>query len=218
MSGRLLHVDGSRAVEPGKHDHVIARLEGKAKRKGARKGATEGVGAGRGAGALVFNDPRRFGLTLVDDPASCPLLTELGPEPFDQAGFNADRLAELRRRTNRTVKDVLMDQHVVAGLGNIYVNEILFQAGVRPRRRMTRVKLPECERIVDATRAVLREAIEHRGSTVADFLDGIGRKGGYQWRHQVYDRAGQPCQTCGATIKAVVVAQRSSFYCPHCQV
>jgi formamidopyrimidine-DNA glycosylase len=110
-----------------------------------------------------------------------------------------------------------MDQRVVAGLGNIYVNEILFRAGVRPRRSMARTTIDECARIVDATREVIANAIEHRGSTISDFLDGIGRRGGYQLRHQVYDREGKPCPACGAPIKSVVVGQRSSFYCPSCQ-
>ncbi len=195
MSGRLHFSDETRAG--GLHDHVLAHF--------------------REGGTLVFHDPRRFGLCRVEDPGASKLLSQMGPEPLDAAAFHADYLSEHRRRTVRTIKDVLMDQRVVAGLGNIYVNEILFRAGVRPRRRMSKVTIDECARIVDATRIVIRDAIEHRGSTISDFLDGIGRRGGYQGSHCVYDREGKPCFVCGAPIKAVVVGQRSSFYCPVCQ-
>ncbi|MFN2426834.1 MAG: bifunctional DNA-formamidopyrimidine glycosylase/DNA-(apurinic or apyrimidinic site) lyase [Candidatus Binatia bacterium] len=196
MSGRLRFTEGE-GVEGGLHDHVVAHF--------------------REGGALVFHDPRRFGLCVVDHARDSRLLAGMGPEPLDRATFHADYFSALRRSTRRTIKDVLMDQRVVAGLGNIYVNEILFRAGVRPRRSMARVSIDECSRIVDATREVIADAIEHRGSTISDFLDGIGRRGGYQGRHCVYDREGQACVRCGAGIKAVVVGQRSSFYCPACQ-
>jgi formamidopyrimidine-DNA glycosylase len=196
MSGRLQFSAG-REARAGLHDHVLAHFH-------------EG-------GVLVFNDPRRFGLCVVDDPVASKLLAQMGPEPLDVSSFHAEYLNVQRRRTARTIKDVLMDQRVVAGLGNIYVNEILFRARIRPRRRMTRTTSEECSRVVDATRIVIRDAIEHRGSTISDFLDGIGRRGGYQGQHCVYDREGKPCLVCGAAIKAVVVGQRSSFYCPACQ-
>ncbi len=196
MSGRLRFSDES-AVVAGTHDHVLAFF--------------------REGGALVFHDPRRFGLCVVDDARESKLLAGMGPEPLDVATFHEAYFSGFRRSTKRTVKDVLMDQRVVAGLGNIYVNEILFRAGVRPRRNMARVSVEESGRIVAATREVIADAIEHRGSTISDFLDGIGRRGGYQGRHCVYDREGEPCVRCGAAIKAIVVGQRSSFYCPSCQ-
>lgn len=196
MSGRLRFHEGS-GVQPGLHDHVVARF--------------------RGGGALVFHDPRRFGVCVVDDAATTRLLGGMGPEPLDEQGFHDEYFTAFRRRTTRTVKDVLMDQRVVAGLGNIYVNEILFRAGVRPRRSMARTTTAECSRIVAATRDVIADAIRQGGSTISDFLDGIGRRGGYQGYHLVYDRKGQPCVQCGEAIRAVVVGQRSSFYCPKCQ-
>lgn len=196
MSGRLrFHDEDDPALEV--HDHVVATF--------------------REGGALVFHDPRRFGLCVVDDPRQSRLLASMGPEPLDTSLFDAGYLSGFRARTTRTIKDVLMDQRVVAGLGNIYVNEILFRAGIRPRRRMPRVGVDECRRIVEATRDVIATAVEHRGSTISDFLDGIGRRGGYQGHHAVYDRQGQPCPRCRRLIKVVVVAQRSSFYCPSCQ-
>ena len=196
MSGRLRFVE--EPMPPaGRHDHVVAHF--------------------REGGALFFHDPRRFGLCVVENAAQSKLLAGMGPEPLDPNAFHVDYFAGFRQSTARTIKDVLMDQHVVAGLGNIYVNEILFRAGVRPRRRMNRVTTVECLRIVDATRVVIADAIEHRGSTISDFLDGIGRRGGYQGYHAVYDREGEPCPNCAAAIKAIVVGQRSSFYCPSCQ-
>lgn len=196
MSGRLRFFEGE-GEAPGTHDHVVAVF--------------------REGGGLVFHDPRRFGLCVVQDPATSKLLTAMGPEPLDPENFDEEYFAGWRKRTARTVKDVLMDQRVVAGLGNIYVNEILFRAGVRPRRAMPRVSLDECARLVAATREVIANAIEHRGSTISDFLDGIGRRGGYQWHHAVYDREGEPCPTCTTPIKGIVVGQRSTFYCPACQ-
>lgn len=196
MSGRLRYTADS-AVTGGLHDHVLAYF--------------------REGGALVFHDPRRFGLCVVDDALESSLLASMGPEPLDTGSFHAGYFEQYRRRTVRTIKDVLMDQRVVAGLGNIYVNEILFRAGVRPRRSMARTSAAECALVVEATREVIADAIEHRGSTISDFLDGIGRRGGYQGRHCVYDREGKPCLRCGAAIKSVVVGQRSSFYCPSCQ-
>lgn len=198
MSGRLVHRERNSLSDVAKHDHLFVSLAD-------------------GAGALVFNDPRRFGLSVVTEEQGCPFFEKMGPEPLDQEAFDADYLWALRSRTRRTVKDVLMDQRVVAGLGNIYVSEILFVAGVRPRVRFDRLSRKRIEGIVDGVRTIIAEAIEHRGSTVSDFLDGIGRRGGYQWRHRVYDREGKPCPICETPIRSVVIAARSSFYCPQCQ-
>ena len=182
---------------PATHDHIVVTLDDR--------------------GRVVFNDPRRFGMAVVEEPRTSALFAHYGPDALDADAFTADSLFAERRRTKRSIKDVLMDQRVVAGLGNIYVSEALYHAGVRPRRRLARLTRAECVRVVDCVRRVLADAIEHRGSTVSDFLDGIGRRGGYQWRHAVYDRAGQPCPACGDAIRRVVIAQRSSFYCPRCQ-
>ena len=200
MSGRLFlrrSVPAAGAGTAGKHDHVIVSFDDGA--------------------ALVFHDPRRFGLMLVDEGTTCPLFDGLGPEPFDCDAFDGEYLKRLGRTTRRSIKDVLMDQRVVAGLGNIYVNEALFACGLRPRRRLSRLTRAQCNALVESCRRVLREAVEHRGSSISDFLDGVGRRGGYQYKHHVYDRAGEPCSRCGSTIKSVVIGQRSSFYCPKCQ-
>ena len=110
-----------------------------------------------------------------------------------------------------------MDQRRVAGLGNIYVNEILFRAGIRPRRRAARLRLVDCARLVRATRGVLAAAIRAGGSSISDYRDGRGQPGWFQLHHQVYDRAGSPCRRCATPIRAQVIVGRSSFYCPRCQ-
>lgn len=197
MSGNLLHSRDTEIRGPGPHDHVIVAVEDGAE--------------------IVFRDPRRFGLMLLVRPGEYRVLAELGPEPLDEGAFTSAYLAAYRRRTRRTLKEVLMDQRVVAGLGNIYVNEILFAAGVRPSRRMPRVARAECAAVVTATRKIVAEAIQHRGSSISDFLDGIGRAGRYQWRHMVYDRAGEPCSRCGTPIRVRVIGQRASYFCSSCQ-
>jgi formamidopyrimidine-DNA glycosylase len=111
-----------------------------------------------------------------------------------------------------------MDQRRVAGLGNIYVNEILFHARIRPGRRAARLVRADCARIVRATRVVLEAAIRRGGSSISDYRDGLGREGWFQLRHRVYDRAGNPCRRCGTAIRSRVIVGRSSFYCPRCQI
>jgi len=197
MTGRLLWLVPGDMDGPAYHEHVAVTLNDGA--------------------SVVFRDPRRFGLMEIANPDATPLLKRVGPEPLDRTTFHGDYLASLRLRTRRSIKDVLMDQHVVAGLGNIYVNEILFLSRVRPSRRMGRVTRAECDAIVGATRTIIEEAIEHRGTSISDFLDGIGRQGAYQWRRRVYDREGEPCPTCGGPIRAQTIAQRSSFFCRRCQ-
>jgi formamidopyrimidine-DNA glycosylase len=197
MSGRLLHFPPRSYCRPDKHDHVIVELDD--------------------ASSLVFRDPRRFGLLAVGQPEEMAFLVQLGPEPLANRGFDPSYVRKLRSRTTRSVKDVLMDQRVVAGLGNIYANEALHIAGIRPGRRMPRLSHVECDSLVAATRQVLREAIAAGGSSISDFVDGTGRVGRYQLNRRVYDRSGEPCRACGVTIKRSDVGQRSSFYCPRCQ-
>jgi formamidopyrimidine-DNA glycosylase len=197
MSGRLLHFSPGTYSQPDKHDHVVVDLDD--------------------GSSLVFRDPRRFGMLAVGQPEEMAFLLQLGPEPLASRGFDPPYVRNLRRRTTRSVKDVLMDQRVVAGLGNIYANEALHIAGIRPGRRMPRLSRVECDSLVAATRQVLREAIAAGGSSISDFVDGTGRVGRYQRNRRVYDRSGEPCRACGVAIKRSDVGQRSSFYCPQCQ-
>lgn len=201
MSGSLTHRhDG---FDPGmldpRHDHVEFVLD-----DGSR---------------LVYNDPRRFGLMKVvarSDLDSTEELKGLGPEPLG-SDFNAGYLWRITRGRAAAIKNVLMDQGVVAGVGNIYASEILFRARIKPTRSAERVTRAEVARIVEHTVQVLREAIGGRGTTFRSYRDSRGQPGRFAERLRVYDRAGKPCPACGAAIRSVVVGQRSSFYCPRCQ-
>ena len=164
---------------------------------------------------LVLNDPRRFGLfELAEDGHA--LSGRLGVDPSGEE-FTADRVRSLVRGRRRPIKSLLMEQSLVAGLGNIYVNEILFHAGVRPGRAARRLTRAECDALVQATRVVLREAIRRRGSSISDFHDAAGNPGGFQDRFFVYARDGAPCRRCATLIRRSVHAGRSSFYCARCQ-
>ena len=166
---------------------------------------------------LRFRDPRRFGSAELfpDEAAVLTHLAErLGPEPgdLDPAAFRA-----ALRRTVRTLKAVLLDQTVVAGVGNIYADEALHRSGLHPQRRGTTVTAAEADRLREAVTAVIAHAIEHRGSTIRDYVGGAGQRGGYQDEFRVYGRTGEPCPGCAAAIEVVRVAGRSSHYCPRCQ-
>lgn len=161
---------------------------------------------------LRFRDPRRFGGIFwlgkgaIDDG--------IGPEPL------TTRWTELRRRLNRTtraIKNALMDQRLIAGLGNIYVDESLFRAGLHPLRRADRLSDDEIKTVMRAIKAVLRKAIRHRGSTLRDYVDANGTPGMFQSMHDVYDRKGLPCRRCGTPIKRLIVGGRSTHFCPICQ-
>jgi len=166
--------------------------------------------------SIRFHDPRRFGLMRVGAAERLAELTTLGPEPLEPE-FSAEFLHGIARRQRRSVKSLLMDQQVVAGLGNIYVNEILFGAGVRPSRRTARVTRADAARIVAETTRVLREAITLRGSSISDYRDERGEPGGFQHTFRVYERDGQPCPRCGGVIRRRVIVGRSSYFCPRCQ-
>ena len=170
-------------------------------------------------GALYFHDPRRFGrIWLVADPAEVPLLARLGPEPTD-AAFDAEYLYQRLRASRRPVKALLMDQEVVAGLGNIYADEALFRAGVRPTRRGHRVTRKEAERVVEAVRQVLAEALKAGGSTLKDgsYRRPDEKIGYFQLAHAVYGRQGEPCPVCGTPVRRTRIQGRSAHYCPRCQ-
>lgn len=177
-----------------------------------------------GRHAFVYEDPRQFGRFTLDDSA----VRALGPEPWDE-GFSVEAFACSLRRSAQAIKVKLLDQSLVAGIGNIYASEALFRAGVSPRRAARRVKPDQAARLHAAIREVLAEAIEC-GSTIPLDFAGAGKRDGlfyygavegesrfYQERLRVYDRAGQPCVKCAAPIKRLVQAARSTFFCPQCQ-
>ncbi|MFI4922461.1 MAG: bifunctional DNA-formamidopyrimidine glycosylase/DNA-(apurinic or apyrimidinic site) lyase [Burkholderiales bacterium] len=167
---------------------------------------------------LRLRDPRRFGSVLwtSSNPLAHPLLRELGPEPLTRA-FNADWLYRHTRSRTAAIKQVLMDSHVVVGIGNIYANEALFRARIHPKRSASRISLARYEKLVEAVRKTLRLAIKAGGSSLRDFSDCDGNLGDFQLHYLVYGRGGKPCDACGARIRQFKQGQRSSFYCPRCQ-
>jgi formamidopyrimidine-DNA glycosylase len=201
MSGSLTHrQDGFDAggFDP-RHDHLEFSLD-----DGSR---------------LVYNDPRRFGMVRLVERGALSTTAELkglGPEPLSRE-FNADYLAAKARGRTAAIKNLIMDQRIVAGIGNIYASEILFRANVRPTRRAGRVTRNEIEKIAAAVPVILRAAIGSAGTTFRSYRDSRGQPGRFATRLRVYGREGKPCYTCSTPIKNVVVGQRASFFCPKCQ-
>jgi formamidopyrimidine-DNA glycosylase len=189
------------------HDHVVFHLS---------SGAT-----------VTFNDPRRFGLMLIvprSELADHPLMREVGPEPLGNA-FDAALLAAACAGRKTSLKAALLDQTVVAGLGNIYVCEVLHWSHLSPRRRASTIAMrtgaPNARAValVDAIKAVLNDAIEAGGSSLRDHRQTNGELGYFQHRFRVYDREGKPCVTegCDGVVKRIVQSGRSTFFCPVCQ-
>lgn len=207
MSGRML-ISGAQVGQfhhdhpaPQKHDHVVLHM-------------------GNGA-RITFNDARRFGamdLMLTASASTHPLLASLGPEPFGN-DFNEPYLAARLYGRNTPIKSALLDQRLVAGLGNIYVCETLYRARISPLRLAGSLKKPAVVALVPIIREVLAEAIDAGGSSLRDFRQADGELGYFQKHFQVYDREGQPCETagCTGTIIRTVQSGRSSFWCPGCQ-
>lgn len=184
-----------------KHDHVVFDME-----NGAR---------------VTFNDPRRFGAMDLLDTATTeahPLLAKIGPEPLGNAFDEAHLIAAFKGRKT-PVKSALLDQRIVAGLGNIYVCEVLYRAGIHPARQAGRISAKRVATLVPLIRTLLEEAITSGGSTLKDFRQAGGELGYFQHSFRVYDREGDPCRTegCEGTIKRIVQSGRSSFFCPKCQ-
>ncbi len=194
MTGRLLI--GAPEIPVAKHTHAVLKLA-----------------SGQ---ELRFVDPRRFGRLAVVriEPKSATGFAAPGDEPLQsQIGpFTA-----LFRGRKTPIKSALLNQKLLSGVGNIYADESLFRAGIRPRRRAASLTRAELRKLHVSLRAVLREAIKLGGSSVNDYVDAEGQEGFFQLRHRVYGREGQPCLVCGTPIKRVIIAGRSSHYCPRCQ-
>jgi formamidopyrimidine-DNA glycosylase len=171
-----------------------------------------------GASVLRLTDPRRFGalLWLEGDPLAHPLIARLGIEPLTRA-FTADWLHAALHGKAVAIKPAIMDAGLVVGVGNIYAAESLFDAGIDPRRAAGRVSLQRLERLVPAIKQTLQAAIRAGGSTLRDFCNTEGGMGDFQTRHKVYDRAGEPCMSCGRPIRQIRQGQRSTCFCPRCQ-
>ena len=194
-----LGMSGHWRVDPtgtAKHDHfIIATDEGR---------------------RVALNDARRFGsldLVRTDQLEEWPALNALGPEPF---GLDARDLKRRLAGRSAAIKLLLLDQRIVAGLGNIYVCEALYRAGIHPKRAGGSVSLERLKCLVPAIEAVLDEAISAGGSTLRDFASPDGELGYFSKSFAVYDREGEPC-ACGGAVRRIVQGSRSTFYCPHCQ-
>ena len=167
---------------------------------------------------LRFNDPRRFGSLhyTAGDPNEHPLLASLAPEPFDEQ-FNTDYLWKVTRRRRVAIKQLLMNSKLVVGVGNIYANEALFRAKVRPRRQARNLSRAEVARLTRAIRTILTMAIRVGGTTLRDYVGADGNPGYFRQKLFVYERAGQPCRVCRTPIRQLTQGQRSTYYCPTCQ-
>jgi formamidopyrimidine-DNA glycosylase len=167
---------------------------------------------------LRFNDPRRFGSLhyVTGDPNEHPLLASLAPEPFDGA-FNADYLWRITRRRKVAIKQLLMNSRLVVGVGNIYANEALYRAKIRPRRQARSLTRADVARLVRAVRSVLAMAIRVGGTTLRDYVGADGSPGYFRQKLYVYERAGKPCRACRTTVRQMTQGQRSTYYCPTCQ-
>ncbi len=207
MSGRML-ISGQMVGDfhrphpaPAKHDHVVLEMD-----SGVR---------------ITFNDARRFGAMDLMQTAGQDdhwLICDLGPEPLGNA-FNESYLIERLSGRNMPIKSALLDQRIVSGLGNIYVCEVLFRAGINPKRKAGQISAKRVASLVPLIRTVLSEAIAAGGSSLRDYRQSDGELGYFQHVFQVYDREGQNCVThgCESAINRIVQSGRSSFFCPQCQ-
>jgi formamidopyrimidine-DNA glycosylase len=187
MTGRLL-LGGP----TGKHTHAILTLD---------------------RGVLLYDDSRQFG--CMQYSADFPKrVAKLGPEPLE---VSFEEFAAALRRRNTRIKALLLNQSFLRGMGNIYADEALFRAGIHPLAIASRLRRDRARRLYEAIRAVLKEAIAAGGSSISDYVDANGRKGLFQFSHRVYQRTGEPCLKCRTPIRRVLVAQRSSHFCPKCQ-
>ena len=202
MSGRFT-IDGASQGQfvsdtggIAKHDHVVFHMS-----SGHR---------------VIYNDPRRFGFMELIGAGEPYRLDDLGPEPLSNE-FNAPALREKLRGKKSKIKAALLDQRVVAGLGNIYVCEALYRAGVSPKRAAGRLTVAETESLTGHIKDTIAEAIEAGGSSLRDFASAKGDLGYFQHNFAVYGREGEPCQVCAAPIARITQSGRSSFYCKACQ-
>jgi formamidopyrimidine-DNA glycosylase len=197
MSGKLICV--ASGTQRRKHDHIVVSLD-------------------RG-GELRYHDPRRFGLSLVTEReklGELAPLKNLGLDPFDPR-LTGDFLLRVTRASARRIRDLLLDQRIIAGLGNIYANEILSCAGIKPTARADRLTHRQIETLARAIPRLLKDAIRWCGTSFSDYRDADDKSGEFQNHLRVYDRDGEQCRVCSGVIKRVTVGNRSAYYCPRCQ-
>lgn len=196
MSGRISLLD--RNYPPEKHDHFDLVFD-----------------SGQ---VMRLRDPRRFGAVLWagEHPETHPLIAALGPEPLSDAFDAAYLHAQLASR-NTAIKLAVMDSHMVVGVGNIYASESLFRAGIHPQVPARQLKIEQCQRLVEAIRHTLQDALAAGGSSLRDFFGTDGNPGYFQQEYFVYGRTGEPCKVCNGAIRNIRLGQRSTFYCNQCQ-
>lgn len=200
MSGQVIFRPGSAPLPRTDHVHALWSIRSPA-----------------GAGTLAFRDPRRFG-GLWTFPTVEALVArrwgQLGPDGLTITGA---QLRDALGSTTRAVKAAILDQQLVAGIGNIYADEALFATGIHPARRADRLDADSIDRLASAIRTILQRAIEAGGSTLRDYVDSDGNPGAAQQLHLVYGRGGLPCTRCSTLLRSTTLAQRTTVHCPHCQ-
>jgi formamidopyrimidine-DNA glycosylase len=199
MTGRFVFVPANKKLEADKHTHLVFKFED--------------------GSHLYFNDIRKFG-TMHCIPQDCvdicPEIVKLGPEPFGPE-FSPEWLIKNLKNKNRKIKPLLLDQTFIAGLGNIYADEALFQAGIHPETPAKDLDPKRIHALYQAIVTVLTEAVAKKGTTIRDYVDGEGQKGNYQSLLKVYGRKGKKCYNCEEEIKTVKLGGRTSHFCPQCQ-
>lgn len=198
MTGQLIYVPFD--IERNRHERVVFHLEN--------------------SHELRFNDLRRFGyikLVPTARASSAPELAALGPEPLEAEFTLADFKKLIRSKRQGKIKSLLMDQKSIAGIGNLYADEICHYAGILPSRQVNMLRDKEIERLYDGIRTILPAAIEHRGTSFRDYVSASGKKGGYAPYLRVYRRSGQPCSKCGQLVERIKLGGRGTHFCPKCQ-
>jgi len=201
MTGRLLWQEVE--LNRTRHTRAVVYLGPKSKK-----------GSGQKSGWLLFDDLRRFGVIRIDNKLL--VLDKLGPEPVGP-GFNLSYLKNKLKNSKMEIKDFLLDQGKIAGIGNIYASEILFAAGIHPRRKACSLHGSEIGKLFRQTRRILKAAIRHQGTTFSRYADTRGRKGSFQPLLKVYRREGQLCRLCRCSVRRIKQHGRSTFFCDKCQ-
>ncbi|ODS22379.1 DNA-formamidopyrimidine glycosylase [Candidatus Endobugula sertula] len=223
---KLLHIDrrGKYLLLAFKHGHLLIHLGMSGslrivnpKQQPAQKHDHVDI-IFSGQYGLRFHDPRRFGSIVWtnEDPLTHKLLVKLGPEPLSDE-FSADYLFAASRKRKKEVKTLIMDSHMVVGVGNIYANESLFSAGIRPTKVAAKLTHKQCELWVKEIKRILQRSITQGGTTLRDFVGGDGKPGYFSQQLNVYGRAGKPCVNCNKPLKEIRQAQRTTVYCIQCQ-
>ncbi len=211
MTGQLIYLDRGKVIAGG---HSLKNLLGGDKLPNK---TTRVYFSLAGGSDLFFNDQRRFGyLKIVKRSELEQIKQRYGIEPLTPGFKLVDFAAVISGRT-KNIKALLLDQSLISGLGNIYADEALFLAGIKPSRRASSLKKAEIEKLFQVISPLIRSAVKHRGTTFSDYRDGSGRRGGFSAKLQVYGRNKEKCYNCGGIIQKIKVAGRGTHFCPHCQ-